>query len=266
MSLRVLMTADPWGGVWVHALALCRALAAWDVRVRLLALGEPSADQRRDAAAAGNVELIARRARLEWMAAPWRDLDALENELLEHADAAGADVVHLNHLVHGHLAWRRPVVCAVHSCVTSWFEAVRGAPPPPAWDEYRARVARSLRSADHVVAPTRWMLERAGWSNLSIRKDIPGWMQEAREMINEAERRAEENEQLGEQFEDGLPDHLVAQIIEGQIPKGETTWDLYNDMTANIWHSPDTNDQSKIQKMKQVHRGLGLGTDEVSFV
>ncbi|HEX7038448.1 MAG TPA: glycosyltransferase family 4 protein [Pseudomonadales bacterium] len=159
MSMRVLMTADTAGGVWVHALALCEGLSNADVEVRLVVLGRPSAEQRAAVARLGHVELIAHPVRLEWMSEPWEDLDGLEPELLAHA--ADCELVHLNHLVHGHLDWRRPVLCAVHSCVLSWHEAVRDAPAPPTWNRYRRRVAQSLRAADHVVAPSDWMLREA---------------------------------------------------------------------------------------------------------
>jgi glycogen synthase len=161
VSLRVLMTADTAGGVWVHALGLCQALAPAGVRFRLVALGEPSPAQRAAARMATNVELVAFPTRLEWMQDPWEDLARVESCLLRQADIGGCNLVHLNHLVHGHLDWQRPVVCAVHSCVSSWFEAVRGERAPSSWDGYRDRVARSLRAADRVVAPSRWMLERA---------------------------------------------------------------------------------------------------------
>jgi glycogen synthase len=161
MTLRVLMTADTEGGVWIYALALCRALAGYNVSFRLVALGQPSPTQVAAAAAAPNVELVVRPGKLEWMPEPWEDLDRLEADLLAQADAGDCHLVHLNHLVHAHLPWRRPVLCAVHSCVFSWFEAVRGAAPPPLWGEYRRRVARSLRSADRVLAPSAFMLEQA---------------------------------------------------------------------------------------------------------
>lgn len=154
------MTADTAGGVWIHALSLCAGLAAAGVSVRLVALGRPSPEQRDGAARLCNVELVVRPVRLEWMPEPWCELDALEPDLLELS--ASADLVHLNHLVHGHLDWRRPVITVVHSCVSSWFEAVRGVPAPPEWDTYRQRVARSLSASDHVVAPSAWMLEQAG--------------------------------------------------------------------------------------------------------
>jgi glycogen synthase len=161
MTLRVLMTTDTEGGVWVHALALCEALAPHQVQVRLVALGQPSEAQTAAALANPNVDLVVRPCRLEWMPQPWHDLDRLEADLVHEAELGECHLVHLNHLVHGHLNWRRPVLCAVHSCVFSWFEAVRGGQPPPAWADYRRRVTRSLRAADRVLAPSAFMLDQA---------------------------------------------------------------------------------------------------------
>lgn len=159
MSMRVMMTADTAGGVWVYALSLCTGLSRAGVEVRLVALGSPTAEQRTAAAAIGGVELVVRPVRLEWMSEPWEDLDRLAPQLVELA--GDRDLVHLNHLVHGHLDWGRPVICAVHSCVLSWHDAVRGAPAPDEWARYRERVARSLRAADHVLAPSEWILREA---------------------------------------------------------------------------------------------------------
>lgn len=160
-SMRLLMTADTAGGVWIYALALCRALAAVGTAVRLVALGEPSPSQQAAAQEIPGLDLVGRPCRLEWMDRPWEDLDALAPELLEIAAWGRCDLVHLNHLVHADLPWRQPVVTVVHSCVLSWFESVRGTPAPPQWHEYRRRVRASLASADHVVAPSQWMLEAA---------------------------------------------------------------------------------------------------------
>jgi glycosyltransferase involved in cell wall biosynthesis len=45
-----------------------------------------------------------------------------------------------------------------HSCVLSWWRAVKGEPAPAEWDRYREAVAEGLRAADLVVAPTLAML------------------------------------------------------------------------------------------------------------
>lgn len=101
------------------------------------------------------------------------------------------------------------------------------------------------------------LLMRAQRGYLSVQRDLPGWMQDALESLEEAEERAAENQQLiGEQYEGGLPPEARANLIEASMPEAETVWDVYNDLTEYIWHNPSTNDQSKMQKMKHVHRVL----------
>ncbi|HEU4754467.1 MAG TPA: glycosyltransferase family 4 protein, partial [Armatimonadota bacterium] len=48
---------------------------------------------------------------------------------------------------------------AGHSCVFSWWEAVKGGQPTPGWARYRQAVAAGLRAGRLVVTPTRAMLE-----------------------------------------------------------------------------------------------------------
>jgi glycogen(starch) synthase len=54
--------------------------------------------------------------------------------------------------------FRSPKLIVGHSCVISWWEAVKGGEPPPTWDRYRRAVRAGLDAADLVVAPTAWML------------------------------------------------------------------------------------------------------------
>lgn len=156
---RVLMTTDTVGGVWTFSLELCAELTARGVEVLLAAAGaEPTPDQRRAAAALHGVQLAVSATRLEWMARPWEDVDRRGEWLLALADGFRPDVVHLNDYAHGVLPWAAPVVVVGHSCVLSWFEAVRGHAAPAEWQEYRARVRAGLRAASVVVAPTAAML------------------------------------------------------------------------------------------------------------
>jgi glycosyltransferase involved in cell wall biosynthesis len=69
-------------------------------------------------------------------------------------------VVHLNGtLSHGALPWRAPVVVTAHSCVCSWWRAVKGCDAPECdWGHYRRAVACGLHAADVVAAPTHAML------------------------------------------------------------------------------------------------------------
>jgi glycogen synthase len=158
--MKLLMTADPLGGVWTYALDLCAALQPLGVQVALATLGAPlSPRQQRDVAQLANVALHESRYRLEWMAEPWQDLAAAGAWLLEVARSERPDVVHLNHLVHADLAWPAPVLTVGHSCVLSWWRSVHGQDAPAHWQPYQEAVTRSLRAARRVIAPTRAMLD-----------------------------------------------------------------------------------------------------------
>lgn len=156
---RVLMTCDTLGGVWTYALELCRGLGQRGVEVVLASTGRaPDAAQRAAAAALPHVTLVSCTGRLEWMRDPWEDLARTGEWLLELCAAYRPDVVHLNEYAHGTLPWDVPVVMVGHSCVWSWYAAVRGRLPGREWNLYRARVGAGLVGADWLVAPTRAML------------------------------------------------------------------------------------------------------------
>jgi glycosyltransferase involved in cell wall biosynthesis len=50
------------------------------------------------------------------------------------------------------------VLVTGHSCVLSWWRAVKAEEAPPDWQRYRSAVESGLRAADLVVAPSRAML------------------------------------------------------------------------------------------------------------
>jgi glycogen(starch) synthase len=155
--VKVLLVADAVGGVFTHAVELARALLAAGVRVVLATEGaELTADRRRAVEGLGAVH-EGRPFRLEWMDDPWGDVAAAGRWLLALEDRERPDVVHTCEYAHGALPFRAPKLVAAHSCVLSWFEAVRGVPAPPEWDRYRAVVRAGLRGADAVVAPSAWM-------------------------------------------------------------------------------------------------------------
>jgi glycogen synthase len=96
------------------------------------------------------------------MSDPWSDLEKAADWLLSIERDAAVDVVHLNHLVHGDLPWRAPVLSVGHSCVLSWWAATQPSDRvlPAEWNLYRRRVAESLQAADCVVAPTETLLSQ----------------------------------------------------------------------------------------------------------
>lgn len=157
--MRVLMTCDTVGGVWTYAMDLCRALSASQVEILLAVLGPPmSADQSEEANNIPGVAVAEHHGALEWMENPWDDVQAAGEWLQKLARDFGADVVHLNGYAHAALSWDVPVVVVAHSCVFSWWKAVRGTPPPASYTRYRREVERGLSAATVVIAPTRAML------------------------------------------------------------------------------------------------------------
>ncbi|HYP18243.1 MAG TPA: glycosyltransferase, partial [Opitutus sp.] len=149
---RILMTADTVGGVWTYALDLCRGLAAHDIQVVLATMGGvPNAHQRAEVAALGSaVQLHESDYLLEWMDDPWRDVAAAGEWLLELERIHAPDVVHLNGYAHAALPWSSPTLVVAHSCVYSWWRAVKREAPPDHWHTYHTAVRRGLEHADLV--------------------------------------------------------------------------------------------------------------------
>ena len=156
---RVLMTADTVGGVWTYALQLIAALAKHGVQITLATMGRSCTPSQLDEAARlSNLTLVESDYKLEWMDDCQADVDAAGDWLMELESTVQPDLVHLNGYVHGALPWKAPVLVVGHSCVLSWWAAVRRTELPQEWNWYRREVARGLRSADLVVAPSRAML------------------------------------------------------------------------------------------------------------
>lgn len=153
------MTADTVGGVWTYAIELARALASRRVHVVLATMGRPlNAAQRAEATRVRNVSIHESTYRLEWMPEPWGDVERAGDWLLRVENDERPDVVHLNSYAHGPLPWMAPVLVVGHSCVRSWWEAVRGMEVPEEWATYSSRVRAGLHAADAVVAPSHAML------------------------------------------------------------------------------------------------------------
>jgi glycosyltransferase involved in cell wall biosynthesis len=90
---------------------------------------------------------------------PWDDVARAGDWLLGLERALAPDAVHVNGYAHGALPWRAPSVVVAHSCVCSWWCAVKGEDAPAVWDRYRDAVAAGLAGAGAVVAPTHAMAD-----------------------------------------------------------------------------------------------------------
>ena len=157
--MRILMTADTVGGVWTYALELTRALQPYDVEVLLAIMGpSPSPSQRDDARSLPNLSIFKSNYRLEWMPDCWPDVKRAGDWLLHLENRLQPDLIHLNGYAHANLPWRNPTLVAGHSCVYSWWQAVRGATPPAEWQHYKTEVQNGLHAADLVVTPSAAMM------------------------------------------------------------------------------------------------------------
>lgn len=156
---RVLMTADTVGGVWSYALELASGLARYGIEVILATMGSPpNAEQRREIRRVRNVSLFESSYKLEWMESPWSEVDEAGEWLLSLEETLAPDVIHLNGYAHGALPWQAPCCVVAHSCVLSWWEAVRKKQLPAEYRQYRERVRKGLAAASLVVAPSQAML------------------------------------------------------------------------------------------------------------
>lgn len=174
--MRILMTADTVGGVWTYVMELACALESHGVEILLATMGTPPApDQRAQAATRPNLQLVESTYKLEWMNAPWSDVDRAGEWLLRLTAACAPDVVHLNGYAHAALPWTAPVIVVAHSCVRTWWKAVKGSDAPESWAEYTRRVRAGLAAADLVVAPTAAMLDglREQYGDLGACEVIP---------------------------------------------------------------------------------------------
>lgn len=155
--IRVLMTTDAVGGVWTYTLDLASGLAPSGVEVTLAVLGpSPSASQVRDAHAVPALTLVDTGLPLDWMATgPGQIADAAE-AIRVIARRSEADLIHLNSpaLAAGG-CFSAPVLGACHSCVATWWSAVREGPMP---DDFRWRshaLWQGMAACDALVAPSR---------------------------------------------------------------------------------------------------------------
>ena len=126
---RLLMTADAVGGVWTYALDLARAMSSKGISIALATMGRPpDRAQRAAARRIPNLELFESTFKLEWMDDPWADVRLAGDWLLDLSTRVRPDIIHLNGYVHAALPWPAPTIVVGHSCVLSWWEAVKREP------------------------------------------------------------------------------------------------------------------------------------------
>ncbi|WP_254452217.1 glycosyltransferase family 4 protein [Roseicella sp. DB1501] len=161
--MRLLMTADAVGGVWTYALDLAGALAPLGVTTALAVLGPPpAADQQAQAAAVPGLSLRQTGLPLDWLATKPEAVFAAGAALAALARAEGVDLLHLNSpaLAAGQAGgFGCPVVATCHSCLATWWEAVRGGPLPADFTWRTALLRQGYAAADALTAPSHAFAE-----------------------------------------------------------------------------------------------------------
>ncbi len=153
---RILLAADAVGGVWSYAAELAAGLARHGLETVLAVPGPaPSSAQRAEIAGIPGLRLRRSDLPLEWQAEQPGQLALLANWIDTVARADAVDLVHLNGAALAPLLAAAPVVVTQHSCLATWWRALRSEPLPPAWRWQVEATAAGLATADAVIAPSR---------------------------------------------------------------------------------------------------------------
>lgn len=157
--MKLLLTADTVGGVWTYALELAKALRPSQTEILLATMGRPlSQEQHRQVTGLHHVSVAESGFKLEWMLDPWDDVQRSGHWMLELEQRFRPDLVHLNTYAHASIPFAAPKLVVAHSCVLSWWRAVKNEDAPSDWNRYRTEITAGLRAADMVVAPSNAML------------------------------------------------------------------------------------------------------------
>ena len=153
MLRRALITLDAVGGVWRYAVDVARGLESHGVDCLLVGFGSaPDAAQQVEC---GRSELVWTHEPLDWMVADGAALARGSDMLANLAREWNADILHLNLPSQAcGLPDLCPVVVASHSCVPTWWRAVRGTDLPDAWAWQVQRNQAGFQRADAVIVPS----------------------------------------------------------------------------------------------------------------
>ena len=152
-NLRVLLATDAVGGVWVYSVELARALGELGVDAVLAVMG-PSPDERRREEAAG-LRLIDTGLPLDWLETSPAELRRSGDVLADIAGREGIDVVQTSSAaLLANTQFDQPCVAVQHSCVATWWAAVKTAPIPDEFLWRKELVESGLNRASAVAAPS----------------------------------------------------------------------------------------------------------------
>lgn len=157
---RVLLTTDAVGGVWTYALDLAREMGRAGIETELAVMGPaPAKPVLAAARAMPHVRVSLTGLPLDWLAQSPAEVRASGRQLAELARARHCDIVQLHApaLAAG-ARFSMPVVGVHHSCLATWWQAMRPGQAMPEDFRWRnALTAEGLAASDAVVTPTTAM-------------------------------------------------------------------------------------------------------------
>lgn len=156
----ILISTDTVGGVWSYTISLVEAMQQYPVKFIIASLGPlPSEEQCQQVKALNNAHMESFNGKLEWMDNPWDDLQDEEGWFRTLAATYQPDLVHLNHFAHASIDFNAPKLLVMHSCVRSWWRAVKKENAPDNWSRYTALVQKAIFNSDNIIAPSYAILD-----------------------------------------------------------------------------------------------------------
>lgn len=155
-GMKILLTTDNIGGVWTFSLNLAKGLKKNGIEVFIVVIGNKMTDYQKEEIDFTSWFFIG--SKQEWMLDPWNDIKRSGKLLSDIVASVRPDILHLNSYSLARLQWCMPVIVTAHSCVLSWWEAVKHEQAPAEWNRYREMVGQGIRTADVIVAPSASMM------------------------------------------------------------------------------------------------------------
>ncbi len=150
------MSGDAVGGVWRYALELAAGFSEHEIETVLAIAGPaPEPAQLEAAHAIPTLRLATLDQPLDWMAESPAASREAGNALRRLIDRTRAESTHLNMPAHAAGSrWPTPLVAVAHSCLGTWWRAVKGGPPPADFAWRSAETGAGLAHANGVIAPS----------------------------------------------------------------------------------------------------------------
>ena len=172
-ALKILMTTDTVGGVWTYTIDLCKALEAYNVEVYLTSMGAlVNKQQQLQLDTLQNVSFYESNYKLEWMQDAQYDVEKAKEWITGIYGNIKPDILHFNNFGQTAGYWSCPVVTVYHSCVQTWWKAVKGERPPKEWDWYIALLKDALNASDAIIFPSNSMQQQAEAVFRSLKGDV----------------------------------------------------------------------------------------------